>query len=142
MDLVSSCASVVAVLTVAGQSCSFLFQLLRDFRNAPKEICTQCNLLKHLRHTFSNLHTLYDENGEALGLSEHFLERLRICLADLQWVEAKMCGSDSMLLGSRPKKALARMIWSLSSHDWLHEFFARVRLYYSEFGLDLIAAQM
>ena len=118
MDPLSPCASAVAVLTIAGQSCSLLYRFFRGIHDAPGEIHTQSGVLHGLSCTFTSLQALCRKESKNLELSEHFPARLADCvIIDLRLAEARVRNSESLLTSGHTKRARARLKWTLSSND-------------------------
>ena len=142
MDPISLCASLLAILAASKQSCSLLFIFFRSILHAPKEVYVQSHLLNGLAHSFASLHELCTGYGDSLRLPKHFEAEVRDCLNDLQLVETKLRALGLMLASGASRRIWARVKWSLSSNDWLTNFFARVEIYHTQFGLQLVSAQV
>ena len=109
MDPFSAGASGLAVVTVAAQSCSFLYKFFRGVHDAPAEVQQHTILLRGLCHTFSTIKLLSLETRPGLQFSRSFQTRLTESLVDLRGAESRIREVNSKLKRGGIKRTWTRL---------------------------------
>ena len=131
-DPLSATGSILAVITIAAQSCESLSQLFRSFREAAED-------LEHYISTLEALKIIKKQAPDRCIATKGFGDRLEECRAHLQTVEHIVRPWYSKLKSSRVEKIWTIMKWSTGfQRQKVERFMAKIESHYRVFTLDLL----
>ncbi len=142
MDPLSVTASAVTVAGLLSQSCLFISKFLRSCSAAPNDIKYHHLALQALYAGLRKIQDLHTKNPSAFELTPEFSALLPKWLADFVTIEARIRRIREKFRGDRSTKAWARVVWSLTSEQWLRKFLHRVHLYHTIFSSELMLVLM
>ena len=92
MDPLSATANNIAVLGIAYTSCQSLYNIIRGFVEAPKDVRQNCRALQSLVSVLASIKSLRVERDNELCFTSNFVARLEACLSDIRLVRRESWG--------------------------------------------------
>ncbi|KAJ5496975.1 hypothetical protein N7463_008962 [Penicillium fimorum] len=135
MDALSSAASVIAVIQLAGSIAKFCGGYIREVKDARREILSLQLTIEGLQGTLQDLEkSLQSDDGMALRTSSRLVNNITDCFSDLRALEAKLVpGKGSKLM---KKVGLRALKWPLKRAD-VESIIQNLERYKSSFLLSL-----
>ena len=143
----SSTASVIAVVACATESTKFLFKFFRDISRVPENVRQLHRALESLHITLSALQDAIISSDSDLQFSPHLRQRLRECLRHLKAWSSKIARLDSETDQSRSnrhpwerktRRSWQKVKWLIAGEQELGHFLEIIKLYHTEFSLELL----
>lgn len=142
-DPLSTTASILALAGVAAKSCECLYNALRLFSEAPKDLQHHINAVQALQSIFTDIAALEKDLPNAALITPDFKARLQACMLDLQAVERLAKSFCARLEEGRARRTWAKMRWSSADQrQALKRYLSRIESYHKIFSLDLLLLNM
>ena len=142
MDPLSAAASVVGLLSVAGNSCKSVLVFFRSFSDAPADIQSQYVSIQSLQTTFTALGTLYANLPTSEQSNHGLAAKTTVFLGKIEVIEDKIRLSNAMLSRGTIHRTWARIKWSLAADRWLEKFFDGLIIWNIVFSNEVAAVQV
>lgn len=135
----STTASILAVAGVAAKSCECLYNALRLYSEAPKDLQHHINAVQALQSIFADIAALEKDLPNAALITPDFKARLQACMLELQAVERLAKSFYTRLEEGRARRTWAKMRWSSADQrQVLKRYLSRIESYHKMFSLDLL----
>lgn len=147
-DPVSAVGSVLAVVACAAETSKILFKFFRCVGSVPRDIHQSSEALRSLQVTLLGLQRCGSQLQPEYRFSSQFNQRLDECLHQLnEWAnkikkaDAKFIkkGSLARTWDSKATQSWERIKWIVHGEQEMRRFFENIRLYQSEFSIELLA---
>lgn len=139
----SAAASILAVAEVAAKSCECLYNALRLFSEAPKDLQHHINAVQALQSILADIAALEKDLPNAALITPDFKARLQVCMLDLQAVERLARSFYAQLEQGRARRTWAKMRWaSADQRQAMKRYLSRIESYCKTFSLDLLLLNM
>lgn len=142
-DPFSTTASVLTVAGGAAKTCECLYNALRLFSEAPKDIQHHIDAVQALQSIFTDIVALEKDLSIAALITPDFKARLQACMLDLQAVERLAKSFYARLEVGRAHRTWAKMRWSSADQRHaLKRYLSRIESYHKTSSLDLLLLNM
>ena len=147
----SSTASVLAIIACAAESTKVLLKFFRNISRVPENVRHLHVALKSLHITLTSLHDASTRSSSNLHFSSHLRHRLRECLIHLEAWSSKIAKVDNAIDKDRPschqwkhktQRSWQKVKWLLAGEQDISHFLEIIRLYHTEFSLELLTILM
>jgi hypothetical protein len=117
MDPISFTASLLTLITAAGQSCKVISEFVLDIHDAPKDIHAQSNKLQCLQQSFRHLFGVFIALPPDLQLDTVLQQNLVSFTQEIDSFTTKVQGMGIRLDQGRVQHAWERVKWLASDRD-------------------------
>ncbi|RYN49030.1 hypothetical protein AA0114_g6842 [Alternaria tenuissima] len=117
MDPISFTASLLTLITVAGQSCKVISEFVLDIHDAPKDIYAQSIKLQSLQQSFDYLLSVFSALPPDLQLDTVFQQNLVSFTQEIDGFTAKVKEMGIRMGQGRVQHAWERVKWLASDRD-------------------------
>ncbi len=138
-DPLSVTGSVIAVVTVAAQSCDSLCTFFRSYLDADGYLKHYISTLEGLKAVFASIADLDKDNSRHLAFDQGLKGRLEECRLHLQAIEKTVMPSYNRLHISKVDKLWTKMKWSTAyQRQKIDRYMIRIESHCKTFVLTLL----
>ena len=144
----SSLASVIQIAGSATESIKVLLTFFYQFRHAPAQVHQWLTMLESLRSTLSSLQQCGRNCNSRYRFSQHFQQRLRSCVDQLQVCTRKIARIDAELKqvelndtkkwNYKAKRSWGRAKWAIIGDYKMKKIVEMMDLYQFEFVIEML----
>lgn len=138
-DPLSVTGSVIAVVTVAAQSCDSLCTFFRSYLDTAEYLKHYISTLEGLKAVFASIAELDRETSRYLDFDQGLKGRLEECGLHLQAIEKTVMRSFNRLQSSKADRVWTKMKWSTAyQRQKLDKLMIRIESHCKTFVLTLL----
>ena len=138
-DPLSVTASVIAVVTAAGQSCDFLCTFFRSYHDTTEYLKHYISTLEGLKAVFASIAELERAAPRQLDFDQGLKGRLEECRLHLQAIEKTVSPSYNSLRRSKADRLWTKVKWSTAcQRQKIDKLMIRVESHCKTFVLTLL----
>ena len=142
-DPLSTTASILTVAGFAAKSCECIYNALKLFSDAPKDLQHHINAVQSLQSILADIAALEKDLPNSAIITPDLKARLQACTLDLQAVETLAKSFHSRLGEGRARRTWAKIRWSsMDQRQALKRHLGRIESYHRTFSLELLLLNM